>query len=383
MRILICPDSFKECLTARQVAEHIASGIQRILPSADIKIIPLADGGEGTVAALMHTTEGRIVNVEVHDPLMRTIHSFFGLTGDGETALIEMASASGLELLKPYERNPLITSSFGTGELIKYALDEGCKRIIVGMGGSATNDGGMGAVMALGVKFYDKKGGELPQGGGSLDQLAGIDMKGMDERIHKCRIDVACDVDNPLTGENGASLVYGLQKGGDTAMAEQLDRNLQLFARKIKDSLGRDIEHVPGSGAAGGLGGGMMAFFNAKIRPGFNLISEYIDLEKYIGSADLIITGEGRIDFQTQFGKTPVGVAFLAKKHNKPVIAVAGTLGRGYEVLYEKGIQCFVPIVDKPVSLEVSIRDAGYLLEQTAERISRMLQLGISLKGIF
>ncbi len=377
MRILVCPDSFKECMPAKQVALHLAAGIRRVMTHADIMILPLADGGEGTVGSLVDATGGRIVRTRVHDPLMRLIPSFYGLLGDGKTAVIEMAAASGLELLEPQERNPLVTTTYGTGELIKNALDKGCRKIIVGVGGSATNDGGMGAAQAMGIRFLDKKGRDLAPGGGSLGDLDYIDVAGMDERMTESEICVASDVSNPLTGKNGASAVYGPQKGAGAAMAGRLDRNLRHFARQIEKQLGRDIERLPGGGAAGGLAAGMTAFFGAGIRPGFDVVSEITDLGKWMAWADLVITGEGKIDFQTQFGKTPVGVASLANRYQKPVIAVAGSLDKGYEALYEKGIHVLVSIMDKPMPLEQALKNAGNLLENTAERIFRLLSLGV------
>lgn len=382
MRLLLCPDSFKECLPARQVAEHIANGIRRIGSADEIKIVPLADGGEGTVSSLVDATGGTMVWLKVHDPLMREIDSFMGILGDGTTAVIEMASASGLALLKPGERDPWITTSFGTGELIKHALDKGCRKIIIGVGGSATNDGGMGAATALGVRFLDENGRALSPGGGSIGRLAEIDRSGLDTRIRACTIYVACDVTNPLTGNEGASLVYGPQKGADTAMAERLDNNLRHYAGHLKKYLGKDIEHIPGSGAAGGLSAGLMAFADASIRPGFDLVSEITDLAAWITWADLVITGEGKIDFQTPFGKTVFGVASLAKNCGKPVIAIAGTLGEGYEIMIEKGIQCMVSIADKPMSLADAMKNAGTLIEDTAERIFRLLQLGAGLSVV-
>jgi glycerate kinase len=305
-----------------------------------------------------------------------------GILGNGKTAVIEMASASGLSLLKPGERNPWITSTFGTGELIKHALDIGCRKIIVGVGGSATNDGGVGAAAALGVRFFDENGIDLAPGGGSLSRLAGIDMTGLDGRIPSCEIYVSCDVSNPLTGKEGASLVYGPQKGAGKTMAENLDRNLQHYAACIKKYLGKSIEDIPGSGAAGGLSAGLMAFADARIRPGFELVSEITDLAAWIAWSDVIITGEGRIDFQTPFGKTAFGVASLAKEHGKAVIAIAGSLGKGYKIMYEKGIRCMVSLTDKPMTLAKAIKNAGALLEDAAERIFRLVQLGADLKNI-
>jgi glycerate kinase len=344
--------------------------------------MPLADGGEGTVSSLVDATGGTMVWLKVHDPLMREIDSFIGILGDGITAVIEMASASGLALLRPGERDPWITTTYGTGELIKYALDKGCRKIIVGVGGSATNDGGMGAAAALGVRFLDENGRDLPPGGGSIGRLAEIDLTGLDTRISACPIYVACDVTNPLTGIEGASLVYGPQKGADAAMAERLDINLNHYARHIKKYLGKDIEHIPGSGAAGGLSAGLIAITDASIRPGFELVSEITDLAKWVNWADLIITGEGKIDVQTPFGKTVFGVVTLSKNCGKPVIAIAGSLGEGYEIMIEKGIHCMVPITDKPMSLAESMKDAGTLIEDTAERIFRLLQIGVDLKDI-
>jgi len=382
MRLLLCPDSFKECLPARQVAEHLANGIRRVRSADEIKIMPLADGGEGTVSSLVDATGGTMVWLKVHDPLMREIDSFMGILGDGITAVIEMASASGLALLRPGERDPWITTTYGTGELIKHALDKGCRKIIVGVGGSATNDGGMGAAAALGVRFLDENGRALPPGGGSIGRLAEIDLTGLDTRISACPIYVACDVTNPLTGKEGASLVYGPQKGADAAMAERLDINLHHYAGHIKKTLGKDIEHIPGSGAAGGLSAGLMAIADASIRPGFELVSEITDLAAWVNWADLIITGEGKIDIQTPFGKTVFGVASLAKNCGKPVIAIAGSLGEGYEIMVEKGIHCMVPITDKPMTLADAMKNADTLIEDTAERIFRLLQIGVDLKGI-
>jgi glycerate kinase len=380
MRILICPDSYKECLPARQVAIHMANGIKRVRTADEIRILPLADGGEGTVSSLVETTGGRTIRRKVHDPLLRETDSFMGILGDGNTAVIEMASASGLALLKPGERDPWVTTTFGTGELIKNALDKRCKRIIVGVGGSATNDGGMGAASALGVRFFDKNGRDLAPGGGSLSRLAKIDKSGLDKRISACEILISCDVSNPLTGKEGASYVYGPQKGADKEMTEKLDRNLRHYARQIKKYLGKDIGHIPGSGAAGGLSAGLMAFTNARIRPGFELVSEITGLEKWIAWADVIITGEGSIDFQTPFGKTVFGVASLAKERNKAVIAIAGSLGKGHKIMLEKGIRCMVSLTDKPMPLADAMKNAGALLEDTTERIFQLLQLGDELK---
>lgn len=376
MKVLICPDSFKDCLSARQVAAHIAAGIRSVNPGMSIETLPLADGGEGTVNVLVDATDGRIIKVKVHDPLMRITESCFGMLGDRETAVIEMAAASGLEMLKPVERNPWITSTYGTGELIRFALDAGCRRIILGMGGSATNDGGAGAVSALGVRLLDGNGKILSPGGGALGNLATIDRSGLDKRLEGMPIIAASDVSNPLTGPNGASYVFGPQKGAGPDMVRHLDENLQHFARLIQMHCTRDVENTPGSGAAGGLGAGLTAFLNIIIRPGFDIVSEITKLEEKIKWADLVITGEGKIDFQTQFGKTPYGVGRLALRYHKPVIALAGSLGQGHEMLYEKGIRCIVPVVDRPMDLDYALTHAGLLIEEASGRVIRLLELG-------
>ncbi len=381
MRILICPDSFKECMPAKQVAEHLAYGIRRVLPEAEIKVLPLADGGEGTVNSLVDATGGRIEKVKVSDPLMRVIDSFYGVLGDGRTAVIEMAAASGLELLNREERNPCLTSTSGTGELIKEVIEKGCNKIIIGLGGSATNDGGVGAAMALGVKFYDKSGKEILQGGGFLGDILRIDTSGIDKRLNNCKIILACDVFNTLTGPEGASYFYAPQKGADARQVRQLDCNLRHYASVIRKQTGKDVENIPGSGAAGGLAAGLMAFTDAEIKKGFDVIKEIVQLEKWIEWADIVITGEGKIDYQTQFGKTVSGVAQATGYFGKPLIAVAGALERGYEVMYDFGIAIIIPVVEKPTELETAIRDAPLLLEKAGERIFRLIQLGINIKN--
>jgi len=376
MRVLICPDKFKECMTAGKVALHIRNGISKVLPDAEFRIIPLADGGEGTVAALVEATGGRIETVSVHDPLMRLITSFFGISGDGSTAFIEMAAASGLNLLTRPERNPLITTTYGTGELIRHALDKGCSKIILGIGGSATIDGGVGMAQALGLNFADATGNMTEPGGANVGNIYHIDFSTLDPRITSCDILAACDVSNTLTGREGAASIYGPQKGADAGMVKQLDDNLLHLSRVILDLLHMDIKTLPGGGAAGGMGAGIVAFLNGKLRPGFDLISDAVKLEERIRWADLVITGEGRMDFQTAYGKTPGGVAQLSRNMQKPVIAFTGALGEGPEKLGDLGFNAVIAITDKPMSLQKSIKDAGRLLEQAAERTARILTLG-------
>jgi len=348
MNILIAPDSFKDCLSAMEVASALGRGIQKIIPEASCILVPMADGGEGTVESLIDATRGKRVELKVMDPLMREVDSFYGITGDGETAVIEMAAASGIELLKGNERDPWITSTFGTGQLIKDALDRGVKKILLGIGGSATNDGGAGMAQALGVHFSGKFGNISVQGGGALGEVEQIHMEGLDPRVAGTEIVVACDVSNPLTGPQGASAVYGPQKGADGEMVEKLDRNLAHFAELMQNQLEKEVNRVPGAGAAGGLGAGLMAFLDASLVKGFDMIAGVVGLDEKIRGADLVITGEGKIDKQTRFGKTPFGVAQMAQKLGKPVIGVAGTLDEGAGVLHELGFDLLMPIQEKP-----------------------------------
>ncbi len=375
MNILIAPDSFKDCMPASGVARALRAGILSVYRDAVIQTVPMADGGEGTVDAVIHSTGGYRVTLNVLDPLLRETVSFYGISGDNRTAVIEMAAASGIELLGPAERNPWITSTYGTGQLILDAIHRGCRRILVGIGGSATNDGGAGMASALGIRFLKRSGSEIRPGGGGLGELHSIDLKGREPRITETEILVACDVTNPLTGPEGASATYGPQKGADPQMVEQLDLHLAHFARIIHKQLDRDVSGIPGAGAAGGLGAGLMAFLDAKLVNGFAVIADAVRLGNRIREADLVITGEGKMDQQTQFGKTPYGVAQLARKYGKPVIGVAGTLEEGAKVLYQHGFDLLLPIQEKPMELSDAIEQAGNLLVRTGERIGRMLLL--------
>jgi glycerate kinase len=373
MKILIAPDKFKGSLSAFEVADNIEKGILKVFPKAIVVKVPMADGGEGTVESLVDATGGKIIKTNVKDPLFRDIESFYGILGDGKTAVIEMAAASGLYLLKDYERNPMITTTYGTGQLIKDALDRGCRRFIIAIGGSATNDGGAGMATVLGVKFYDKDGIEIGLGGGELSKIYSIDTSNIDDRLKECEFIVACDVANPLIGENGASRVYGPQKGATKEMVEVLDKNLEHYGKLLEKYFNKKIIDVPGSGAAGGLGAGLMAFLNAQLKNGIEIIIETLKLEEKIKEADIVISGEGKIDFQTAFGKTISGIAKLCKKHNKPLIVIAGTV-EDIENLYEIGVSSIFSIVEKPMSLEDAIKNAPTLLEKSAERIFRLIK---------
>jgi glycerate 2-kinase len=376
MNILVCPDKFKECLSAGNVAAHIRNGILKAHPEAECKIIPLADGGEGTVDAMMEATGGRIESVHVHDPLMRQVSSFFVLSGDGKTAVIEMAAASGLTLLKQEERKPMVTTTYGTGELIRIALDKGCTEIVLGIGGSATVDGGVGMAQALGISFTDDTGWEIASGGGALGELMKIDLSNRDPRIRQCKISVACDVTNPLTGPHGAAHVFGPQKGALPEEVVRLEANLRHLARVIRNELHVEVEEIPGGGAAGGLGAGIVAFLNGELKPGFEVISQAVKLDEWIRWADLIVTGEGKMDCQASFGKTSAGVAEISRKYNKNVIAFTGAICEQPDKFQQMGFDTVIPIADKPMSLEQSMGEAGRLLEHAAERVMKVILLG-------
>ncbi|HET6559341.1 MAG TPA: glycerate kinase [Prolixibacteraceae bacterium] len=374
MRIVIAPDSFKECLTAIQVSNAISKGILRVIPDAQITAIPVADGGEGTVHALITATGGKLVPTSSVDALNRPITSFFGVLSDNLTAVVEMAAASGIELLSAKERNPLITSTFGTGLLIKAALDEGYTNIVVAIGGSATNDGGAGMAQALGFGLYDAEGSPLPLGGGSLHLLHSIDSYNVHPLLNKADITVACDVTNPLLGPAGATYVFGPQKGATPEILDILEANLQHFSKVIHRDLRVKVSDMPGAGAAGGLGAGLLAFCNAHMVSGFELVSQLTQLEEHIRKASLVFTAEGKIDSQTAHGKTISGVARMAQRHGVPVIALAGMIEGDLTELYSLGLTSAFAIAYQPMSLEESKARASELLEKRTEQIMRTIK---------
>ncbi|HPO15339.1 MAG TPA: glycerate kinase [Candidatus Hydrogenedentes bacterium] len=371
MQIIIAPDSFKESASSLSVATALAEGWRRIYPEADLRLIPMADGGEGTAEAILAAAHGQKIDVTVTDPLGDPVSAYYVLLEDTQTAIVEMALASGLPLVPPAQRNPECTTTFGTGQLIRHALESGARKIIVGIGGSATNDGGAGMAQALGYSLLDNQGCELPTGGAALARLHQIDSSKKHPALDSATFLVACDVDNPLCGPQGASHVYGPQKGADPAMAEHLDEALMHFGAVIEKQLGVNVLTIPGAGAAGGLGAGLIAFTRAQLRPGVALIAEACGLSQHLAGADLVITGEGRIDRQSAHGKTPVGVAQLAKRHNIPVIAVAGALGPGYESVYDHGIDVVWPICGGPMTLSEAIAHTETRLRDTGEAIAR------------
>lgn len=371
MKIAIAPDSFKECLTADEVAGAIEEGVRRALPDCVTVCVPMADGGEGTVDALIAATNGRIVELTGTGPMGTPVATRYGLLGDGESAVIEMAAVSGLPLVRTEERDPRIATTYGTGELLCDALNRGASRIIIGLGGSATNDGGAGAAQALGVSLRDAAGRELPWGGAALARLATIDLSRRHPRLNQCVLEAACDVDNPLCGPTGASRVYGPQKGAGPTVVEELDAALRHFGDIIEAQLGVPVLDVPGAGAAGGLGAGLVAFAGGVLRPGVDIVADACKLTSRIAGAELVITGEGRIDAQTPHGKTPAGVAKAARQLGIPVVAIAGSLGPGYDAVHDCGIREVIPIQSGTMSLAEAMARAPELLAAAAERVAR------------
>jgi glycerate kinase len=351
VKIVVAPDSFKGSLTALEVSDAIEKGIREVFPEAEIIKIPMADGGDGTVECLVNATGGEILREKVIGPLGNEILAHYGILGDKKTAVIEMAAASGLTLVPENKRNPLITTTYGTGQLIKAALNQGCRKMIIGIGGSATNDGGAGMVQALGIKLLDQEGKEVGFGGGELKKIVKIDISCMDNRLFDIKVLVASDVNNPLCGPQGASRIYGPQKGATPEIIEELDKSLSYFAELIKRDLNKDIKDMPGAGAAGGLGASLMAFLNAELRPGIEIIIEAVKLEQAIKDADLVITGEGKIDSQTIYGKAPIGVAKIAKKYNVPVVAVAAIIEEDSRIFQSYGIDTLIQISEPPMRL--------------------------------
>ncbi|MEH6387844.1 glycerate kinase [Pseudomonas profundi] len=374
MKLVIAPDSFKESLSADDVASAIARGWQTVYPDADIRLCPMADGGEGTVDAVLAASGGERRELRVCGPLGQPVQAHWGWLEDGQ-AVIEMAAASGLHWIEPAQRDARITTSYGTGELILAALDAGARRIILGIGGSATNDGGAGLLQALGVRLLDAAGEPLATGGAALINLQRIELDGLDPRLTSVEMLVAADVDNPLCGPRGASHVFGPQKGATPEQVEQLDRALGHFADVMAVTLGEDYREVPGVGAAGGLGFAARAVLGASFRPGIELVAELSGLAAAMQGADLVITGEGRLDGQSLHGKTPVGVARVAQAAGVPVIALVGSLGDGYQRVYEAGIEAAFSLAPGPVSLEQAMAEADSQLQSRAADIARLWRL--------
>lgn len=380
MKIVIAPDSYKESLSALEVANAIEQGFREIWPDADYVKLPVADGGEGTVEAMVAATAGRIVDVDVTGPLGKTVTAFFGLSGDERTAFIEMAAASGLEQVPVALRDPLKTTSWGTGELIRHALDAGVDHIIIGLGGSATNDGGAGMVQALGAKLLDARQNEIGKGGAALDALTRIDISQLDPRLAACRIEVACDVTNPLTGKEGASAVFGPQKGATVETIDRLDTALAHYAQIIARDLEVDVLELAGGGAAGGMGAALYAFCGAQLRRGIEIVTDALQLDACVADADLVVTGEGRMDSQTIHGKVPVGVAKVAKRHHKPVIGIAGSLTADVGIVHEHGLDAVFSVIYTICTLDDALKNAAENVRMTARNVAATLKMGQTLR---
>ncbi len=379
MKCIIAADSFKGSNTAERVCLAVKEGMGVIYPDAEYLIVPIADGGEGTIEAVRKVTDGKLRTVMVTGPLGEKCEASFGVLPGGR-AVIEMAEASGLPLVPDDKRDPLKATTYGTGELISAALDAGCREMLIGIGGSATNDCGVGMAQALGVSFLDGEGKEIGFGGGELNRISKIDISKLDRRLREVKITVACDVTNPLCGPKGASSVYGPQKGATQEMVEVLDEALAHCARLIERDLAVSIAEIPGSGAAGGLGGGLVGFLGAELQPGIDAVLSIVKFDELIKDADLVITGEGKLDHQTIYGKVPAGVAQWTKRtRNIPVIAIVGDIGEDFEAVYDIGIDAVISTVNKAMPLSEAMAHSRELLVETGERVARLLRIGASL----
>ncbi len=372
MKVVIAPDSFKESLTAKQVCDAIQAGLARVWHDAKFVAIPVADGGEGTVQSLVDATQGRLVEVKVMGPQGKRVEAFYGILGDNQTAVIEMAAASGLHHVPVAQRDPKLTTSFGTGELIRHALDQGVTKLIIGLGGSATNDGGVGMLAALGARFTNADGDPIQLTGGGLRELTHINLQDFDPRLQHCDILVACDVNNPLCGDKGAAAVFGPQKGATPEDVQLLDGALRQFGLLTEKVTGKMVLESAGAGAAGGMGAALLAYTQARLRPGIEIVLETVQLAYQVSDADLVITGEGRIDSQTVHGKTPMGVAKVAKRFDVPVLALCGCTGDNYQAVYQCGIDAVFAAVPRAMSLEDALKESDFNLADLAENVARL-----------
>jgi glycerate kinase len=372
-KIVIAPQGFKESLTGIEIARAMEQGVRVVWPDAETVLVPVADGGDGTLQSLVDSSGGTVRTAQAVDPLGREIEVAWGALGDGRTAVIEMARSSGLALLGLDERDPLNSTTYGVGQVMKAALDSGFSHFIIGIGGSATNDGGSGMAQALGARMLDANGDELPPGGAALANLDRIDVSGFDERLAKTSIEVACDVNNPLCGPTGASAIFGPQKGATAEQIATLDAALNRFGQIAKRDLGSDVSEIPGAGAAGGLGAGLMAFANARLRLGADIVLEAVKLDEKLADADLVIVGEGQFDRSTVFNKSPVAVAERARRRGIPVIGIAGSLGAGYREVHDHGIDAVFSLVNRPMPLEDAMADTERLVARATEEACRAM----------
>ena len=374
-KILLSPQEFKESLSGYEVASAMKEGILRVDPLVNIEISPVADGGDGTLKTMVDVTNGNIVEETVENPLGDQIQAEWGKLGSSQTAVIEMARASGLALLKENEKSALKTTTYGTGQLFKSALDQGIKKFILAIGGSATNDGGAGFAPAIGARLLDKNNKAIYPSGENLSLIDKIDLSNLDQRIKDIEVQVACDVNNPLCGETGASAIFGPQKGASNNDIDILDSNLLHWSELIKNQMGKDVKDIPGAGAAGGLGAGLMAFVNAELALGADIVLNTLDYDKKLKDIDLVIVGEGQTDKSTQYNKSPVAVSTRAKKLGIPVICISGSLGEGYKECTNQGIDSFFSIVNKPMELEFALNNAYDLISSSTEEIYKTLIL--------
>lgn len=380
MRILMAPDSFKGTMSSIEVIRHLREIASRHFSPLEVIEVPIADGGEGTIDSLLLATGGECREVEVIGPALKQVKAKYGII-NGDTAVIEMAQASGITLLEAREMNPMIATTYGTGEIFKAVLDEGIRKIIIGIGGSATNDGGIGFAQAIGVRFLDSDANEVGYGGQQLSRIRKILLDKIDPRIQECNITVICDVQNPLTGEKGATAVYGPQKGATVEMLEELEKGMRNYASILSDTIGTDVDSISGSGAAGGLGAALLAFCGAKLKPGIETILDIVNFDKLIDDVDLVITGEGKIDGQSVYGKVPVGVAKRCKARSVKVVAIVGSIGSQAENTYDFGIDSIMPTVNKDMSLEEALLRSEELLREAADRMFRFIKVGMGISN--
>lgn len=376
LKLLFASDSFKGSLSSAETADILEKAAKEVFGSCNCSGVSVADGGEGTVEAVVSAVNGRIISAPVHDPLMKPITASYGVI-DGKKAVIEMASASGLPLVPVHLRNPMNTTTFGTGELILHAIDSGYTDISIAIGGSATNDGGMGCMRALGVRFLDSFGNELEGFGRDLEKVYDIDTSGIDKRLHDCRVTVMCDVKNPLCGDNGATNTFAEQKGADVQTRRRLESGMQNYREIIKRCTGVDCDAVEGAGAAGGLGGALMVFCNGEMRSGIDTVLDLIDFDSRLEGVDLVVTGEGRADWQSAFGKVMSGVGMRAKKNGIPAVGLCGSLGKGAIDIFDFGIDSLITTVNAPMTLDFALDNAEALYYEAAVRMFRLIQVGM------
>lgn len=380
MRFLFASDSFKGTLSSEKIIELLSASANKVFPGCETLGVPIADGGEGTVDAVITVTKGEKRQVLVHGPLMEETESSYGVFHK-DSAIIEMAAASGLPMVPAEKRNPLNTTTYGTGELIRDALDQGYRKISIAIGGSATNDGGMGAMRALGIRFLDKEGNELEGSGSDLAKVADIDVRGLHPAVEEAEFTVMCDVNNPLTGPDGATYTFGKQKGGTPEILDELEAGMKNYAAIIQDKLGKDVDQIPGAGAAGGLGAALCVFLHATLKSGIETVLDLIDFDGLLEGTDLVVTGEGRIDWQSAFGKVPSGIGQRCRAKHVPAVAVVGGMGTGAEKIYEFGVESIIPTINGAMDIEEALERAEELYSNAAERMFRMLRVGMELKN--